>query len=104
MTYTREQLDQLEDLKLEMIISKMIGSKSILLTCSCVESAQEVQTEAIEHNPVEYVQHLERVIHPEIKHADTWYANDVVYLLQATPRQRTIASILTLQGHGGTGE
>ncbi|NEZ45588.1 hypothetical protein [Paenibacillus alvei] len=70
-----------------------------------VEESLELQELAIERNAVEYVRQLDGLMWPSgYAIAHDYALRNVIKMLQATPRQRTIASILTLQGHGGTGD
>ncbi|MFW5438857.1 hypothetical protein [Paenibacillus apiarius] len=70
-----------------------------------VEESLELQSEAIEHNSELYVNELANVTEASM-HWDgcegKMSPEGIAWMLQASPRERTIAAILALQG--GTGD
>lgn len=66
-----------------------------------IEEALELQSEAIKQNPYEYIMQLCAILlNKEYTKSHLYHFNDIIQMLQATPRQITIAAILTLQGEG----
>ncbi|BFH11148.1 hypothetical protein P4K96_29090 [Bacillus cereus] len=126
VTYTREQLESFDNAKIDCIAGQLSGKEIDSITDNnCYVYMEEwedptlfqptqkvymteVMTQrALEHDSERYVKELADVTEANW-HWDGCEGNmspeGIAWLLQATPRQRTIAAILTLQGQGGTGE
>lgn len=106
VTYTREQILSWDDETLDRKARQIMGTKDSI-PATCKSDSWWLQEEAIEHDPERYVKELADVTEANW-HWDGCEGNmspeGIAWLLQATPRQRTIAAILTLQGQGGTEE
>ncbi|MCY9513290.1 hypothetical protein [Paenibacillus apiarius] len=125
MTYTLEQLREMHNRVLVETAANIIdyvplttqlneyGADTSIPQISFFRNdAWYLMQQAIKHNPLKYVHHLADL--NGIEDADTdgeWNVYEELYtqrnvalMLQSTPRQQTIASILTLQGQGGTGD
>jgi hypothetical protein len=124
MTYTKKLLESFDNAKIDCIAAKFSGKElgaivdnkyfvymedwedPILFQPTQKVYMTEVMSQrALEQNPIEYVRQLDGLMWPSgYAIAHDYALRNVIKMMQATPRQRTIASILTLQGHGGTGE
>lgn len=125
MTYTREQIEQMDNYELDEAAAHAMGwvgklSRNTLYwedketshlrevsqwkPHSYVEPARELQEKAIGHNPISYANHLDRLtcannfFSCDLSGTKGFNVRSVANMLQATSRQMTIAAILTLQG------
>ncbi|GAV11455.1 hypothetical protein [Paenibacillus sp. NAIST15-1] len=124
MKHTREKLESFDNAKIDFIAGKLSGKEiGSIIDNKCFVYMEEwedptlfqptqkvymtevISQRALELNPIEYVRQLDGLMWPSgYAKAHEYALRNVIKMLQATPRQRTIASILTLQGQGGTGE
>lgn len=120
MTYTREQSEQMDGFELSTLVAEAMGwvakydewyrpiayglermTDDSWSPAMRHDHSRRVQTEAIKKNPYEYIMQLCAILlKKEYTKSHFYHFNDIIQMFQATPRQITIAAILTLQGEG----
>lgn len=123
-TYTREQLEQTTDESIDVVAAKLSGKEfhsecdkgcfvyieewedpTLFQPTKRVHMSDIVEKAALKHNGEAYARNLDNVVCKDDEWSEGLTFEGIGNLLGATPRQRTIAAILTLQGEsGGTGE
>ena len=96
MRYTSEQLKEMSDLDLDITaysVTDYLLPHSSSSTSN--KAANWMQNWAINHNASCYLDQLCSLTVGE--EAEFWEDDHIVSMLRATPRERTIAAILTLQ-------
>ncbi|PZM63483.1 hypothetical protein [Paenibacillus dendritiformis] len=102
MTYTRVQLEEMTDETLERKARQLSNEDSHFWPCTASNHSYILQDRALFVDSIKYIEALDHVMKPIIRHSSTWHTEYAALLFNATPRQRTIAAILALQG--GTGD
>ena len=96
--YTREQLEQMTDHTLEHNARMITQSYAAdFYPCTYADHSHEMQAQALRLNGIDYAVHLCQAVGANEFFSLAHY-REIVKLLTATPRERTIAALMTLQG------
>lgn len=99
VTYTLEQLEEMTNETLDRKARLFINEDFIFSPCTEGNDSYILQERALLVDGIKYTRHLIYVTSgKKFDRRTVVFVEDIPLLLRATPRQRTIAAILTLQG------